>query len=134
MSWYLRSLADADTHLGSYSPVTRSVHALCGVEFVPRELPLGGPALPSNPLDPARSAHRAAASSAPGQRDTRRDSRVAPGGMGVPAAHEAAYLDVTDDTHAHGIPSPPRPGLTRIVSMVVMQARQVARPGPARLR
>jgi hypothetical protein len=54
VSWYLRSLADADTHLGSYSPVTRSVHALCGVEFVPRELLLGGPALPSNPLDPAQ--------------------------------------------------------------------------------
>jgi hypothetical protein len=26
MSWYLRSLADADTHRGSYSTVTRSVH------------------------------------------------------------------------------------------------------------
>ncbi len=52
MSWYLRSLADADTHLGSYSPVTRSVHALCGVEFVPRPLPLGSPALPGSPLDP----------------------------------------------------------------------------------
>jgi hypothetical protein len=52
MSWYLRSLADADTHRGSYSIVTRSVHALCGIEFVPRELPLGGPALPGNPLDP----------------------------------------------------------------------------------
>jgi hypothetical protein len=32
--------------------VTRSVHALCGVEFVPRPLPLGGPALPGSPLDP----------------------------------------------------------------------------------
>jgi hypothetical protein len=41
VSWYLRSLADADTHRGSYSTVTRSVHALCGVEFVPRELPWG---------------------------------------------------------------------------------------------
>ncbi len=36
------------------STVTRSVHALCGVEFEPRELPLGGPALPGNPLDPAQ--------------------------------------------------------------------------------
>jgi hypothetical protein len=27
VSWYLRSLADADTHRGSYSTVTRSVHA-----------------------------------------------------------------------------------------------------------
>lgn len=52
MSWFLRSLADADTHRGSYSIVTRSVHALCGVEFVPRKLPLGGPALPGSPLDP----------------------------------------------------------------------------------
>jgi hypothetical protein len=52
VSWYLRSLADADTHLGSYSTVTRSVHTLCGVEFVPRKLPLGGPALPGSPLDP----------------------------------------------------------------------------------
>lgn len=52
--WFLRSLADADTHLGSYSTVTRSVHAACGVEFVPRALPLGGPALPGSPLDPAQ--------------------------------------------------------------------------------
>ena len=52
MSWYLRSLADADTHRGHYSIVTRSVHALCSIEFVPRQLPLGGPALPGNPLDP----------------------------------------------------------------------------------
>jgi hypothetical protein len=52
VSWYLRSMADADTHRGDYSIVTRSVHALCGIEFVPRELPLGGPALPGSPLDP----------------------------------------------------------------------------------
>ncbi|MGH3699690.1 MAG: hypothetical protein ACRDQY_09525 [Pseudonocardiaceae bacterium] len=52
MGWHLRSRADADTHRGDYSIVTRSVHALCGIEFVPRELPLGGPALPGNPLDP----------------------------------------------------------------------------------
>jgi hypothetical protein len=45
-------MADADTHRGDYSIVTRSVHALCGIEFVPRELPLGGPALPGSPLDP----------------------------------------------------------------------------------
>jgi hypothetical protein len=50
--WFLRSLADRDTHRGSYSTVTRSVHADCGAEFVPRALPLGGPALPSSPLDP----------------------------------------------------------------------------------
>jgi hypothetical protein len=29
ISWYLRSLADADAHRGSYSTVTRSVHAQC---------------------------------------------------------------------------------------------------------
>jgi hypothetical protein len=52
MSWYLRSMADADTHRGDYSIVTRSVHALCGIEFIPKELPLGGPALPGSPLDP----------------------------------------------------------------------------------
>jgi hypothetical protein len=54
MTWFLRSLADRDTHCGDYSIVTRSVHALCGIEFVPKELPLGGPALPGNPLDPAQ--------------------------------------------------------------------------------
>jgi hypothetical protein len=42
VSWYLHSIADADTHRGSYSTVTRSVHAVC--EFGPRALPLGGPA------------------------------------------------------------------------------------------
>ncbi|MGH3698407.1 MAG: hypothetical protein ACRDQY_02840 [Pseudonocardiaceae bacterium] len=53
MSWYLRSLADADTQCGHYSVVTRRVHALCGVKFVPRELLMGGgPALPGSPLDP----------------------------------------------------------------------------------
>jgi hypothetical protein len=52
VSWYLRSLADRDTHRGNYSIVTRSVHALCGIEFVPRVLLLGGPALPGSPLDP----------------------------------------------------------------------------------
>jgi hypothetical protein len=30
----------------------RSVHADCGVEFLPRVLLLGGPALPGSPLDP----------------------------------------------------------------------------------
>jgi hypothetical protein len=52
VSCYLRSLADAGTHRGHYSIVTRSVHALRGIEFVPRPLPLGGPALPGSPLDP----------------------------------------------------------------------------------
>ncbi|MGH3898773.1 MAG: hypothetical protein ACRDTA_11080 [Pseudonocardiaceae bacterium] len=52
MSWYLRSLGDHDTHRGSYSIVTRSVHSVCGVEFVPRRLLPGGPALPGHPQDP----------------------------------------------------------------------------------
>ena len=54
MSWYLRSLADADIHRGDYSIVTRSVHAVCGVEFAPKQLPLGDPALPGSPLDPTQ--------------------------------------------------------------------------------
>lgn len=56
MSWYLRSLANRDTHRGNYSIITRSVHAICGIEFVPLQLPLGGPALPGSPLDPSRCA------------------------------------------------------------------------------
>ncbi len=48
----LRSLTDIDTHRGDYSILTRSVHTLCGIEFVPEELPLDGPALPESPLDP----------------------------------------------------------------------------------
>lgn len=42
LRWYLRSMAAADTHYGAWSPVTRSVHAICGVDFVaPRYLPDG---------------------------------------------------------------------------------------------
>jgi hypothetical protein len=54
MNWYLRSMADRDTHRGTYSPVTRSVHAVCGAEFVPRRLGLGGDrlALHGWPPDP----------------------------------------------------------------------------------
>lgn len=53
MRWYLRSLADRDTHHGEYSATTRSVHARCGIEFVPLKLADGGPlALPDNPPDP----------------------------------------------------------------------------------
>lgn len=50
--WFLRSVGDADTHRGVYSDVTRSVHALCGVEFVPRPLAGGRNALPGEPADP----------------------------------------------------------------------------------
>jgi hypothetical protein len=31
-AWYLRSPDDHDTHYGTRSGVTRTVHALCGVE------------------------------------------------------------------------------------------------------
>jgi hypothetical protein len=51
VNWYLRSLADRDTHCGELR-ADGSVCALCGVEFVPRALPLGDPALPVSPLDP----------------------------------------------------------------------------------
>jgi hypothetical protein len=64
--WFLRSLADGDTHRGSYSTVTRSVHADCGVAFVPRVLPLGGPARPVAHSIPIRSARSATAPRAPG--------------------------------------------------------------------
>jgi hypothetical protein len=51
--WFVRSLADRDTHKGTYSTVTRSVHAVCGIEFVPRPLPVSSsPALPAGPQDP----------------------------------------------------------------------------------
>ncbi|MGH3669834.1 MAG: hypothetical protein ACRDSH_04260 [Pseudonocardiaceae bacterium] len=55
MHWYVRSLADRDTHRGHHSMVTRSVHAVCGVEFVPlRALLNRGPELPGRPPDPAQ--------------------------------------------------------------------------------
>jgi hypothetical protein len=44
--WHLRTTGDGDTHHGVYSIATRSVHAACGVEFVPYCT------LPSSPLDP----------------------------------------------------------------------------------
>lgn len=53
-AWFVRSMADGDTHRGVYSPATRSVHARCGIEFQP--LPIGWPPklgpLPGNPPDP----------------------------------------------------------------------------------
>jgi hypothetical protein len=54
MAWFLRSLVDGDTHLGNYSTVTRSVHSLCGLEFVPVKTGLHceSIALAGNPLDP----------------------------------------------------------------------------------
>jgi hypothetical protein len=44
--WHLRSTGDGDTHHGVYSIATRSVHAACGVEFVPYHT------LTGSPLDP----------------------------------------------------------------------------------
>jgi hypothetical protein len=46
--WWLAGLADGRTHKGTYSTATRSVHALCGIEFVP----MFGRALSGNPPDP----------------------------------------------------------------------------------
>jgi hypothetical protein len=34
-AWFVRSMGDADTHRGVYSPATRSVHAMYGIEFQP---------------------------------------------------------------------------------------------------
>lgn len=52
-AWFLRSMADADTHRGAYSLATRSVHAVCGIEFIPRRLGLDGEriSLPGHPPD-----------------------------------------------------------------------------------
>jgi hypothetical protein len=51
--WWVRSFADGDTHIGSWSPATRSVHSACGLEFQP--LAVGWPAqlapLPGSPPD-----------------------------------------------------------------------------------
>ena len=54
MQWFLRSMADHDTHRGNYSTATRSVHASCGLEFIPRRLGVRGDrlALPGWPPDP----------------------------------------------------------------------------------
>lgn len=49
--WYLRTVADHDTHAGR---LIRSgyVQACCGVQFAPRLAAYGRLALPSWPLDP----------------------------------------------------------------------------------
>ncbi|MGH3825424.1 MAG: hypothetical protein ACRDRA_21675 [Pseudonocardiaceae bacterium] len=53
--WYLRSMGDRDTHRGTYSIATRSVHAVCGAEFEPLKLTNGTPiALAGSPPDPAQ--------------------------------------------------------------------------------
>ena len=53
MHWYVRSLADGDTHRGGLSLVTGSVVAVCGIEFVPLKALINrGPELPGFPPDP----------------------------------------------------------------------------------
>jgi hypothetical protein len=53
VSWYPRSMGDRDTHRGQYSITTRSVHSVCGAEFVPLKLTDGSPlVLPGSPPDP----------------------------------------------------------------------------------
>lgn len=53
-TWFLRSMGDQDTHAGTYSVVTRSVHARCGAEFQPLPIGVHGDriALPGVPPDP----------------------------------------------------------------------------------
>ena len=48
--WYLRSTRDLDTHRGELRR-NGTVAAQCGIRFRPRELPLGGVALPGHPYD-----------------------------------------------------------------------------------
>jgi hypothetical protein len=46
-------MRDRDTHCGIYSPATRSVHAVCGVEFEPLKRSNGAPiVLTPSPSDP----------------------------------------------------------------------------------
>jgi hypothetical protein len=46
-------MSDRDTHRGTYSTATRSVHARCGAEFVPLKRTTGAPiVLTPNPPDP----------------------------------------------------------------------------------
>ena len=53
MPWYLRSMADQDTHRGEYSITSHKVHAACGLQFVPLKLADGAPlVLPGDPPDP----------------------------------------------------------------------------------
>jgi hypothetical protein len=56
--WFVRSLADHDTHRDIYSPATRSVHARCGIEFQPLPIGLHGNriAFSGPPPDPTKFA------------------------------------------------------------------------------
>jgi hypothetical protein len=50
-AWYLRSTGDHDTHYGTWSGLTRTVHALCGIEFPPAAADSGGTFLPGQSPD-----------------------------------------------------------------------------------
>ena len=53
--WFLRSMGDRDTNCGTYSTATRSVHAMCGIEFQPLKRITGAPILLTPvPPDPAQ--------------------------------------------------------------------------------
>lgn len=52
MSWYLRSMADYDTHYGELRDAI--VTAACGAQFWPRVLTFDRRALPRYPPDPAQ--------------------------------------------------------------------------------
>lgn len=54
VEWFLRTTTDHDTHRGWYSHVTRSVHAVCGIEFEPRTVAFGRKSLPGDPQDPVQ--------------------------------------------------------------------------------
>jgi len=70
--WWVRSFADQDTHRGAYSLATRSVHSVCGLEFVP--IPVGWPArhgpLPGAPPTPEQICQTCSRASASGARTT----------------------------------------------------------------
>lgn len=51
ISWYLRSMADYDTHYGKLRQ-DGIVKAECGTEFLPRILAFGRVSLPGTPPDP----------------------------------------------------------------------------------
>lgn len=52
MTWYLRSLSDADTHRGVLE--SGAVFALCGATFPPLPLAYGTVALLGGPADPGQ--------------------------------------------------------------------------------
>jgi hypothetical protein len=57
VSWYLRSMADQDTHRGELG-ADGLVVADCGARFPPFPLPFGRVALPGHPYDPDQTCPR----------------------------------------------------------------------------